>query len=50
MLEKMSLVSGKTEENDDVIYDKDSVGEIDSDYASPKYFKWDRWSGSGFAF
>ena len=43
-LQRMSLVSGRTE-NDDV-YDKESVGEIDSEYASPKYFKWDRWGSS----
>jgi hypothetical protein len=41
LMQRMSLVSGT--EGDHELYDRDTVGDLDSETASPKYFKWDRW-------
>ena len=40
----MSLISDSEDGPDHQFYDIDAVGDIDSDSASPKFFKWDRWS------
>lgn len=40
----MSLISDPENNDDHVLYDENSVGDIDSDEASPKFFKWDRYA------
>lgn len=44
LMQKMSLISDTEDGPEHQLYDKDAVGDIDSDVASPKFFKWDRWS------
>jgi hypothetical protein len=39
----MSLISDNEQGSEHEMYDRDSVGDIDSESASPKFFKWDRW-------
>ena len=44
LTQTMSLVSDSETGPDHEFYDVDAVGDIDSDSASPKFFRWDRWS------
>jgi hypothetical protein len=44
LTQTMSLISDSEDGPDHEFYDIDAVGDIDSSSASPKFFKWDRWS------
>ena len=49
-MQKMSLISDTEEGPEHQLYDKEAVGDIDSESASPKFFKWDRWSNGDDSF
>ena len=49
-MQGMSLISDTEQGPEHELYDKESVGDIDSQSASPKFFKWDRWGNGDDSF